>query len=64
VKYERNTLTLSYLDQKNKLVGGKVKVNTQEFNLSMLKTFNYLQFGYFTNDKLAFARFNTKYVVI
>ena len=59
-KYERNTLSFNYLDENNKQVGGKLKVDTQEINLSMLRAFNYQQFGYFTSDKLVFARFNTE----
>jgi hypothetical protein len=50
---------LNYLDDNNKQIGGKLKVMTHEFNISMLRSFSYLQFGYFTHDKLVFAKFNT-----
>ena len=61
VKYERNTLTFDYIDENNKQIGGKVKVVTDEINFSLIRHFNYTQYGYFTNDRLVYAKFDTKY---
>ncbi len=59
-KYERNFLSLDYIDEGNRQIGGKLKVHTSEFNLSQLATYNYNQFGYFTDDKLVFAKFDSE----
>jgi len=57
-KLEDNTLTLNYIDAKNKQVGGTVLVKTRELNFNMLSTTSYNQHGYFTEDKIVFANFD------
>ena len=57
-KLEDNTVSLNYLDKDNKQVGGTVRVDTKEFNLSMMSSKIYSQHGYFNEDKLVFAQFD------
>lgn len=59
-KYERNFLAFNFIDDKHHQLGGKLKVHTNEFNFAQLKSHSYYQYGYFTDDKLVFAKFNTK----
>ncbi len=61
VEYERNTLYLNYIDDSNKNLGGVIKAKTSEFNFSMLRLFNYNQFGYFTDDRIVFGKYINKY---
>ena len=60
VKYERNFLTFDFLDKDNKQIGGKIKVQTSEINLSQLATYNYRQYVYFTGARLVFAKFDSE----
>ena len=60
IKYERNFLTFTLLDEANPILGGKVKVETSEINFSQLRMHNYNQVGYFTDDKIVFAQFKEK----
>ena len=64
IKYERNYLTLEPIDENNKLLGGRLKVYTKEFNFSLLKSFQYNQHGYYTGDRLVFAQFVNKLIFI
>ncbi len=57
-KLEDNTLTLNYIDTNNKQVGGTIRVDTKELNFSQLSTFSYAQHGYFSEDRLVFAKFD------
>lgn len=60
IKYERNFLSLEPLDEDNKQLGGRLNVYTKEFNFSLLKAFQYHQYGYYTADRLVFAQFSSK----
>lgn len=57
-------MTLNYIDANNKQVGGTVRVDTKEFNFSQLSTLSYAQHGYFTEDKIVFAKFDKEYLLI
>ncbi len=56
-KYERNYLSLDFLEEDNHQLGGKLTVSTNEWNFSQLASHNYNQYGYFTDDKLVFGKF-------
>jgi hypothetical protein len=57
-KLEDNNLTFNFVDENNKQVGGTVRVDTKEFRFSTLSTLSYAQHGYFTEDKIVFAKFD------
>jgi hypothetical protein len=59
-KWERCSLNLQFVDPNNKNVGGVLKVDTNEFNFSQLSSHHYTQYGYFTDDKLVFGKFDSK----
>ena len=52
---------MNYIDQTNPQIGGSLKVHTKEWNFSQLFTTSYIQYGYFTDDKLVFGNFNNRY---
>ncbi len=62
-KLEDNYLTLNYIDDNNKQVGGTIRVDTREYNFSQLSTMSYSQHGYFTEDKIVFAYFDKEYYI-
>ncbi len=51
---------MTLLDEANPQLGGKLTVDTNEFNFSQLRSHTYSQVGFFTDDKLVFVKFDPK----
>jgi hypothetical protein len=57
IKYEKADLSLQYIDESNKHIGGKIKSHSKEFNISHFKPYDYFTYGFFNNDKLVLGKF-------
>lgn len=58
IKYEESQITFTPINKEDPSIGGTIQLITREFNFSMFRYFVFNQYGYYTQDKLVFGKFN------